>query len=82
MKNYNIAVAYIAVFLVAAHLAAPDVYNWQQHSISRLAVQAYPDAWIMRLGFIGFGVLVQIAGVGRMRAAGKTLKPNVRYIPE
>lgn len=57
MKTYNIAVLYVLILLIAAHLAAPEVYNWQEHSISQLAAQAYTNAWIMRLGFIGFGVL-------------------------
>ena len=67
MKTYNIAVAYIIILLVAAHLAAPEAYHWQQHTISQLGAQAYANAWIMRLGFIGFGALVQVAGVTRIR---------------
>ncbi len=74
MKTYNIAVAYIVIFLVLAHLAAPETYRWQQHTISQLAAQAYANAWIMRLGFIGFGVLVQITGVTRIR-----LRPRLWY---
>ena len=74
IKTYTIAVAYILLLLIAAHLAAPEAYHWQQHTISQLAAQAYADAWIMRLGFIGFGVLVQIAGVARMR-----LTPRLWY---
>lgn len=74
MKTYNIAVAYIVIFLILAHLAAPEAYRWQVHTISQLAAQAYTHAWIMRLGFIGFGVLVQIAGVTRIR-----LRPRVWY---
>jgi hypothetical membrane protein len=74
MKTYNIAVAYIVIFLILAHLAAPETYRWQQHTISQLAAQAYANAWIMRLGFIGFGVLVQITGVTRIR-----LRPRLWY---
>jgi len=74
MKNYNIAVAYILILLIAAHVAAPEAYHWQQHTISQLAAQAYANAWIMRLGFIGFGALVQVAGVTRIR-----LRPRLWY---
>jgi hypothetical membrane protein len=74
MKNYNIAVLYILLLLIAAHIAAPETYHWQQHTISQLGAQAYSNAWIMRLGFIGFGALVQIAGVTRMR-----LTPRLWY---
>jgi hypothetical membrane protein len=52
MKPYNIEATYLVIFLI---LAAPQAYNWQQHSISQLGAQGYADAWIMRLGFIGFG---------------------------
>ena len=72
--NLNFSVAYLVIFLVLAHLAAPEAYRWQQHTISQLGAQAYANAWIMRLGFIGFGALVQIAGVTRMR-----LRPRVWY---
>jgi hypothetical membrane protein len=67
MKNYNLAIAYILVCLVAAHLAAPAVYDWRVHSISQLGAQAYPAAWITRLGFTGFGALVLATGAWRMR---------------
>jgi hypothetical membrane protein len=55
VRNYNIAVAYIIISLIIAHVAAPEAYNWQVHSISQLGAQAYANAWIMHLGFIGFG---------------------------
>jgi hypothetical membrane protein len=67
LKTYNIAVAYIVIMLIAAHVAAPGTYHWQAHSISELGAQGYAQAWIMRLGFIGFGVLVQVAGITRIR---------------
>ena len=70
MKSYNYAVAWILVFLLAAHLAVVDSYAWYLDSISQLAAQAYSRAWIMRTGFIGFGLLVQVAGTSRMRSAG------------
>ncbi len=57
MKTYTIAVAYFLSLLILAHLAAPEAYRWQVHTISQLAAQAYANAWIMRVGFIGFGVL-------------------------
>jgi hypothetical membrane protein len=74
MITYNIPVAYILVFLIAAHLAAPETYHWQVHSISQLGAQAYANAWIMRLGFIGFGALVQVAGATRIR-----MRPRLWY---
>ncbi len=70
MKSYRFAIIYIVVFIIAAHLTVGEQYLWYRHSISQLAGQAYSNAWIMRAGFIGFGVLVQIAAIGRIRATG------------
>ena len=69
MKSYRLAIAYILIFIVIAHIVVGEQYLWYRHSISQLAGQGYELAWIMRAGFIGFGLLVQIAGTGRMRAA-------------
>lgn len=68
MKDYRMAVVYILFWILIAHLAADDAYVWYQHSISQLAGQGYAQAWIMRLGFIGFGILLQIAGLYRLRS--------------
>ena len=71
MKSYRFAIAFILTFIIVAHLVVGEQYIWYQHSISQLAGQAYSNAWIMRVGFIGFGVLVQIAGSGQMRVTGR-----------
>jgi hypothetical membrane protein len=59
----TIAVAYLVLILIAAHLAAPAAYSWKVHSISELAAQNYRNAWIMRAGFIGFGLLLAAASL-------------------
>jgi len=66
-KSYIFPVVYIAPLIVLAHLLAPEAYSWQRHSISQLAAQGYVLAWIMRAGFIGFGLLMLIIGLSRMR---------------
>lgn len=71
MQSYRFAVAYITIFIIIAHLVVGEPYLWYRNSISQLAGQAYPYAWIMRLGFIGYGVLIQIAGISRIRAGGR-----------
>ena len=71
MKSYRFAIAYIVIFIIAAHIVVGEQYSWYQHSISQLAGQAYPNAWIMQAGFIGFGVLIQVASIGRMRVTGR-----------
>jgi len=69
MRSYAYAVVYILIAIILAHLVAPVAYVWSTNSISQLAGQGYPLAWIMRAGFIGFGVLVQIIGIRRMRTS-------------
>lgn len=69
MKSYATAVAFITVVILIAHLMVGEPYLWYRNSISQLAGQAYQYAWIMQAGFVGFGLLVQIAGIQRMQAA-------------
>lgn len=71
MKSYRLAIAYILIFIVIAHIVVGEQYVWYRHSISQLAGQGYAQGWIMRAGFIGFGLLVQIAGIARVRVAGR-----------
>jgi len=71
VKTYRLAIAYILLFIVIAHIVVGEQYVWYQHSISQLAGQEYAQAWIMRAGFVGFGILVQIVGIGRIRATGR-----------
>lgn len=71
MKSYRLAVAFITMIILIAHFVVGEPYLWYQNSISQLAGQAYAKAWIMRAGFIGFGLLIQVAGIRRLRAAGR-----------
>ncbi|NJO82257.1 MAG: DUF998 domain-containing protein [Blastochloris sp.] len=52
------SVIYIMLVIVVAHLLTPDAYDWTQNTISDLGAQTYDNAWVMRLGFIGFGILL------------------------
>ncbi len=58
MKTILIPLGYIFAFIVAGHLFAPPEYDWTANSISELAAQGMPNGWIMRAGFIGFGLLL------------------------
>lgn len=71
MKSYRFAIAFIIILILVAHFVVGEPYLWYRHTISQLAAQAYSNAWIMRAGFIGFGVLTQMVGIGRMRAGGR-----------
>ncbi len=56
----NIAIFYFVAVILVAHYFAPNVYHWTTNTISDLAAQNYNYAWIMRVGFIGFGLLLNM----------------------
>jgi hypothetical membrane protein len=71
---FLIPVVYFAVMIVAAHIRAPEGYRWTQNTISDLGCQKYERNWIMRAGFIGFGLLlVGLLGVKSLMANQVTL---------
>jgi hypothetical membrane protein len=61
MNTVGVAVAFFAGTIVVAHLLAPSEYNWRLNTVSDLGSQQYKNAWLMRTGFIGFGVLLSTA---------------------
>lgn len=56
----NIAILYFVVVILIAHFFTPAEYHWTTNTISDLAAQNYNKAWIMRAGFISFGLLLNI----------------------
>jgi len=56
----NIAILCFVVIIIVAHLFTPEEYHWKTNTISDLAAQNYNKAWIMRAGFIAFGLLMNI----------------------
>ncbi|MBN2551083.1 MAG: DUF998 domain-containing protein [Anaerolineales bacterium] len=68
MKLYPLAIALITAVILAAHLAAPPAYDWRANTISELGAQGYSNAWIMRLGFAGFCLLLIPGGMLRLKA--------------
>jgi len=61
--HYNyLSVIYIAVVIGVAHIMATKQYSWKQNTLSDLGSQGYGKSWIMRLGFVGFG-LIMIGGL-------------------
>jgi hypothetical membrane protein len=69
MKSYALPIAFIVAVLIMAHLVVPDPYLWYLNSISQLGAQTYDKAWVMRAGFIGFGLLVQLSAITRICAS-------------
>ncbi|MCU0544232.1 MAG: DUF998 domain-containing protein [Oscillatoriaceae cyanobacterium Prado104] len=58
MIAVGVAVAFFIATIVLAHFLAPSDYNWKVNTVSDLGSQQYKNAWLMRTGFIGFGVLL------------------------
>ena len=58
MITVNFAVGFFVITIILAHSFAPIEYDWKQNTISDLGAQQYKNAWIMRVGFIGFGLLL------------------------
>jgi hypothetical membrane protein len=56
--------------IVLAQVVAPPGYDWTRHTISDLAAQGQSHAWIMRAGFISFGLLVIAGLLVKARAVG------------
>jgi len=61
MVSVNVALLFFIAIIILAHFFAPIEYNWKLNTISDLGAQQYKNAWLMRMGFIGFGVLLSTA---------------------
>jgi hypothetical membrane protein len=77
LRYYTLAVAWILVVILIAHLLVPPPYQWTQNTISELAAQGYSLAWIMRLGFTGFGALASLGAIHRLAANPRHNWPEV-----
>ena len=61
VSTVSVAVVFLASVIILAHLFAPIEYDWRLNTVSDLGAQQYKNAWLMRIGFIGFGVLLSTA---------------------
>lgn len=77
MKTFGIPIAYLLALMVIGHLNAPPGYEWTQNTVSELASQGHERQWIMQVGFIGFGLLVNLAILSTFVAAKKIHLPDV-----
>ncbi len=60
-SQYNRLAAIIFVLLIiAAHMLAPDNYNFVRHTISDLGSQGYEYKAVMQTGFILFGLVLMM----------------------
>lgn len=78
MSLATLSIFYFMAVIAVAHLFTSPPYGWTAHSISKLAAQATPHAWLMRLGFLGFGLGLLIHLV-RLDSNGSARQP-VTYL--
>jgi hypothetical membrane protein len=77
MKVILASVIYFVAMIVIAHFFAPSRYRWTQNKVSDLAAQGLKYQWIMRAGFIGFGVLLNLGFLLKFVEAGKVSYPDL-----
>ena len=77
MKLITFSVFYFVAVIIIAHFFAPAAYQWRYNTISDLAAQGLPNQWMMQVGFIGFGLLLNIGFVRKSAAAHKLFFPDV-----
>lgn len=53
-----IAVIVFVIFIITAHIFAPEGYSWRADTVSRLANPGHPYSWILRLGMICYGIIL------------------------
>lgn len=56
----NIGVLFFVLLTILAQNYTPKNYRWQEKTLSDLAIQGYQNAWIMKLGFILFGLFITL----------------------
>ncbi|MCB0361850.1 MAG: DUF998 domain-containing protein [Bdellovibrionales bacterium] len=63
-SNFGLlGIGLLTTSLFFAHASAPNDYSLKRNTISELAGQNYKYAWIMRSGFIGFGLFTAAAAL-------------------
>lgn len=56
----NLGVLFFILLTILAQNYTPKNYRWQEKTLSDLAIQGYKNAWIMKLGFIIFGLFITL----------------------
>ncbi len=64
-----IGVYTIVLAMLVGPAFSPNNFNWIEHTTSQQAGQLVAGAWIMRLGFVGFGLGILFDATSRLRAA-------------
>ena len=84
MKMVTTSVIYFIAVIILAHFFTPPEYRWTQNTISDLSAQGLKYQWVMQVGFIGFGLLLNLGFIQKFIAAQKVSYPDlliVLYVP-
>lgn len=73
----GVSLTYYILVVLIAHLIAPDTYQWSKNTISDLGAQHYSHAWLMRVGFIGFSILLNTGIVLKFRHQSDIFYPEL-----
>ncbi len=68
---------YFVAVIFAAHFFMPPEYHWTRNTVSELAAQGLKYQWIMQVGFIGFGLLLNVGIVSKFISARKIFYPDL-----
>jgi hypothetical membrane protein len=75
-----LSVVFIISAILIAQLFMPPAYHWTNNTISELASQGLPFRWIMQIGFIGFGVLLNTGLLLKSLSVRKIIYPDLLII--
>jgi len=73
----GISILFFVGAIVVSHFYTQTGYAWTQNTISELASQAHKHKWIMQSGFIGFGILLNVALIFKFVELQKINYPDV-----
>ena len=77
MKLTHVSVIYFVVVIVIAHFFVPREYNWTKNTISDVAAQGLKNQWIMKVGFVGFGLLLNLGFIQNFFVTQKVSYPDL-----
>ncbi len=77
MRLILFSLFYFVAIIIVAHFFVPPEYHWAHNTVSDLAAQGLHYQWIMQLGFIGFGLLLNVGLISKSVSAKKIFYPDV-----
>jgi hypothetical membrane protein len=76
----DLSVFYFVAVILLAQWLAPGEYRWTQNTVSELASQGVKNQWLMRAGFIGFGMLLTLGYIQKFTGAQRVALPDLLIV--